>query len=271
MAKQKSTLYGLIRQSDASVIYDVSTGTIIEYHGCTEAEVAISEEKAFNMPIYISINGVPVFPTKYDPGANGPIVYSSHLVPNYSIKFLNNHFLNSRAKVRMYTIKHDELIMHDVLGRSRYPGQNQVMKMSANQHVQKLIQDGMLKFTDANVKVNWHWCHLIAFSMLPTHKAQKANNLVCGTSACNGQMANIESAVKRFVYDHKRPLGLEVTAQYYAGTFLADNIRYRIFDKKGSLLSHSEYFNALTHVKADMKDHQTIYQSMCELFSERLF
>jgi hypothetical protein len=140
------------------------------------------------------------------------------------------------------------------------------MAESAKMHAQKLIDNGILR-SSLNSQMNWHWCHLVAFSMLPEVKAQKKNNLVCGTAACNGHMANIEAALKKFIYTYKRPLGLEVTATTYVKTSLALRIRYRIHDNKGSQMSHSEYFDPLSLLKSDTLDFFNIYDRLVNKFN----
>ena len=79
-------------------------------------------------------------------------------------------------------------------------------------------------------------------------------------------MYNIESAVKRFIYEFKRPLGLEVTATTYVNIDLATVIRYNVFDKKGSRMSYTECFDALTDTKTDTLDHFSIYNKLISEF-----
>jgi hypothetical protein len=163
---------------------------------------------------------------------------------------------DERAKVRMYTVKPADLFKYDRL-RKRTPSQKVVMGESAREHVQGLIDSGNLIIPD-DVQVTWHWCHLIAFSMLPTEKAQQKRNLVCATAACNGHMANVEAAVKMFIYETERSLGLEVTATHVGGLHVAKRIRYRVYERRSGML-FTEYFDALTGVLSDYGDFETIY------------
>lgn len=261
-----NTLYGLKRKSTRYISF--GQGKILAAHGCDplQDQIEISDQRAFDTPLFISVNGIPLFPSKYELSQTEPIIYSSNQPPSFSIKFSNDNFLLRRAKVKQNTISINDLKLYDRSNRKRTPSQNQVMGESAKVHVEKIIKQGILNSEINLSEVEWHWCHLVSFRMLPTHKAQSKRNLICATSACNGHMANIESAVKRFIYEFKRPLGLEVTATFFADTQVAELIRYRVYDKKGSLLAHSENFNALTHVKTDANDHFAIYERMKKMF-----
>jgi hypothetical protein len=141
------------------------------------------------------------------------------------------------------------------------------MKESARTHAERLINSSIL-MVDKNTNIEWHWCHLVSFRMLPTEKAQTKRNIVCGTAACNGHMTNIETAVKRFIYEFKRPLGIQVDAEIYFNSHFAQKIAYRVHDKKGSMISHTEYFDALTDVKTDVFDHEAIFARMKKTFGE---
>jgi hypothetical protein len=266
--KKPFHLYGLRRSSALSLTFNIESWKVVDAVGCdiNKDTIEISEEKAFTIPVYIVVNGAPVFPTKYEMINTGNIIYSSTTPASLDIQFVRNDFLGERAKVKMNTIKLKDLEVFDVRGRKRTPSQNNVMGMSAQEHVNDIEKKGLLKIGVDKSTVAWHWCHLVSFSMLANDKAQAKRNLVCGTSALNGQMASIEWAVKEFIREFKRPLGLEVTATTYAGTEIAKRIRYLIFDKRGSQLSHKEYFDALTHIKSDANDHFAIYERMRNLF-----
>ena len=271
MNKQKTNnLYGLKRYSKINIVYDLQKRQVIEATGCNlkTDNIIISDEFAFSTPTHISINGIPFFPSKYDIINEGTIVYSSNKPPRFNIEITDDNFLNQRAIVKQNTIGIKDLNLFDINGRKRHLSQNQVMGESANAHAQRQIDAGVLKINPLIVsKIQWHWCHLIAFRMLPSEKSQKKNNLVCATSACNGHMTNIESAVKRFIYEFKRPLGLEVTATTYVNTSLARGIRYNVFDKKGSRMSYTEYFDALTDTKTDTLDHYSLYDKLVKDFN----
>lgn len=261
------TLFGLKNNANVKLTYNLEKQEIVKTEGIDENQsfIEISNHFVFSMPMCIIVNNIPFFPTKYEILTKGNIIYASTIVPIERIKIKDDNFLNEHSKVKKNTIKFQDLILHNKRNRKRIPSQNQVMGESAKNHAELLIQSGKFSL-ESNQPISWHWCHLVAFSMLPTEKAQKKANLVCGTAACNGHMANIEAAVKRFIYEFKRPLGLEVIATYYAGTYVARRIRYLIYDKNGSRLSHKEYFNALTDIKTDVADYESIYYRMLESF-----
>tara|TARA_R110000868_G_scaffold163179_1_gene395316 strand:+ start:865 stop:1674 length:810 start_codon:yes stop_codon:yes gene_type:complete len=263
------TLYGLKKGSKINLTYDAKTKEVTKVNGFDLQTdiIEIAEEISFSIPNHISINGIPFFPTKYEFINSGEVIYSSITPPTENIFLDDDNFINLRAKTKLNTIALNDLILYDINGRKRIPQQNQIMKESAKEHAQKLIDSGILKIPkEVASKIQWHWCHMISFRMLATEKAQKNNNLFCGTSACNGHMTNIEAAIKRFIKEFKRPLGLEVTVSTYKDSLVAKRIRYRIYDKKGSKVSHSEYFDALTDTKTDVLDFFTIYDRLVENF-----
>ncbi len=262
-------MFGLLNKSKVSIFFDVENYKVTDIKGVNPSEITITipDTKVFSMPSHLLINGEPLFPTKYEILNNGRVVYCSKIVPAFRLYIEDDNFLNFRAKEKKYTVTPRELSSLPTLKRKRHPSQNQIMGESASEHAKKSINNGILKIR-SDGEISWHWCHLIAYSLIPTKSAQKKNNLICGTSVCNGQMINIETAIKRFVLTYKRPLGLEVMSQYYNNTHIATRIRYRIFDKKGSMMSHSEYFDALTVVKADLSEYEPIYNRMLNTFGE---
>ncbi len=266
--KSMKTLYGLKKDSKIKIYYNIENKCIDRFEGIEDEnpQIVISEHIVFSMPMCITINNIPFFPSKYEFINDGEIIYASQTIPRERIKIIDDNFLNERAKVKQNTITLKELIANNKK-RKRSPSQNKVMGESARNHAEALLKEGKLSIENKE-PISWHWCHLVAFSMLPTDKSQKKNNLVCGTAACNGHMANIEAAIKRFIYEFKRPLGLEVTATIYMNSHIAKRIRYRIYDKKGSRMSHSEYFDALTDNKSDTADYEAIYNRMLNTFEE---
>jgi hypothetical protein len=268
--KGGKTLYGLKSDSEIKIKFNLKEYKVSEIQGssCSIEEAEISESQMFSMPTFISLNGIPYYPTKYEILTDVDVSYSSSSMPNFNISLnYGDNPLRLRARVKRYTITKKGIEQFDVPKRPRKPNQNQVMGCSASDHVKELEAKGIL-VNKATEPVSWHWCHLIGFSMFETEKAQKKGNLVCGTAACNGHMTNIETAVKMFVRKYNRPLGLEVTAEYVMDTHVALRIRYRIFDKKGSLMSFSEYYDALTTVKTDTSDYESIYKRMIKEFGE---
>lgn len=267
---RNSTVWGLMQKSDINITYDLISKSITKVNGCDlyTDNLKISDEICFSIPLYISINNIPLFPSKYEFLNDGEIIYSHKHPPIMNIAINDDNFLSERSRTKQNTITLESLKLTDVRNRKREPSQYMIMKESAKNHAQKLIDRGILAITpNPNSNLVWHWCHLIAFSMLPTDKAQKKNNLFCGTATCNGHMVNIESAVKQFIYEFKRPLGLEVTVTTYQDTLVARRIRYSIYDKKGSKALHNEYFDALTTTKVDILEGELIYRRMVDLFN----
>lgn len=150
--------------------------------------------------------------------------------------------------------------------RPRKPTQIQVMGESARDHVQALVDQELLTVPD-DVNVQWHWCHLVAFTMLPSKRAQAQRNLVVGTAACNGHMANIEAAVKLFIYETKRTVSLEITATHLADSHLASRIRYQVYEQKSQMLFR-EYFDVLTAVKSDYADFEKVYEKLMSEYQQ---
>jgi len=264
------TLYGLKSFSKINVVYDIDKKSISETTGCDLIKdlIEISDELAFTIPTHISVNGTPLFPTKYEIINTGKVIYASFSRPDLRINLDDDNIFHEWSKTKENTITINDLQLYDVTGRKRHLSQNQVMGESANFHAQKLIDAGILKIPkDIQSSLQWHWCHLVAFRMLPSKKAQTKRNLFCGTSACNGHMTNIETALKRFIYEFKRPLGLIVTVTMHKGSFVARRLSYRVYDKKGSLDCHTEYFDPLTTTKTDTLDYFTIYNRLVDKFN----
>lgn len=261
MNNTNKALYGLRTSKQIRIKYDVKKKLIEKVEGAeiSDDDLECSICEAFNVPACIYINGIPYFPTKYEIFNSKYIYYTSRKPPQFSIRIKRNDFLNERAKVRRRTITLEDLNKYDKK-RPRVPSQNKVMKESAYMHVQRLIDAKALDLEEEN-NIHWHWCHLIAFSMLPAERAQHKSNLFCGTAASNGHMANVECAVKLFIYKFKRPLSIEVTATYLAGTHLAKRIRYRIYEKKSGMCI-SEYFDALTVTFSDYADFEVVYNKL---------
>ncbi|MDZ7717694.1 MAG: hypothetical protein U5K72_02595 [Balneolaceae bacterium] len=223
-------MFGLQNKSSIKIYFDVNKYEIDEITGLNQSEVSIeiSDTKVFSMPSHLLIDGEPLFPTKYEILNSGKVIYSSSKVPAFNISITDDNFLNFRSKEKRYTIKPTDLKLLCNSKRKRKPSQKKIMGQSASKHALNFIENGLLKIETTD-KIDWHWCHLIAFSLIPTSSAQRKNNLVCGTSACNGHMMNIETAIKKFIMAYDRPLGLEVRAQYYKESHLATRIRYRNF------------------------------------------
>jgi hypothetical protein len=221
---------------------------------------------AFNIPVYIAVAGVPLFPSTYEIASHGVVSYHSHRPPRESVELLQEHDLNERTKIVRYTVNRKRLAELNHSKRQRYPAAYAIMGGSASEHVQKLIDQGRLRLR-AEGPIAWHWCHLLAFSFLPANRAQTARNLICGTSAFNGQMASIEAAVKTFVYQFRRPLALEITATCLADTDLGLRLRYQVFDKRSGE-SHTEYFDPSGAAQGDYSDVSVLYERLIKRFAK---
>jgi len=259
------TLFGLRTNKEIKIKYNVESENVSVIEGIDNVDpddIYVSQRKGFNLPLYISISGVPYYPSKYE-FLKGDVYYHSRLPPFFQIKINDkNDFLDYRAKEMKARISPKMLEEFDKSQkkRPRVPSQIEVMGESARDHVSSLIDRELVTVPD-DVNVQWHWCHLVAFTMLPTNRAQAKRNLVVGTAACNGHMANIEAAVKSFVYESGRTVSLEVTATHLADTQLAKRIRYRVWEPKSGAL-YTEYFDALTAVKSDYADFEKIYEKL---------
>ena len=271
MRQRAGGFYGLVKQKKIKVVLIIGhKDIVIDSNASTfgDEEIEISESRIFNVPDYVLARGLPLFPSKYE-FVDGKIVYHSVAPPRDSIKLKEPiSFLEERAKIVKARLDIDLLKQYDRTRklRPRRPSQQQVMGESAREHIDKLIRKGLLS-PDYNEKIAWHWCHLVAFSMLPNERAQRKGNLVCGTSAFNGQMLNIELAVKNFIYETKAKVSLEVTATYVYNTHLALRMRYQIYEKKSGML-YREYFDALTGAFSEAGDFQSIYEKMIFLYRQ---
>lgn len=264
-------LYGLRTNTTIKIRYNVESNKITEIIGLSNIDpdkIEISELLGFNIPQFISVLGIPYYPSKYE-FSQGDIWYHSHQPPIYQIHIPNRSLLGERAKIMNARITPAQLSEYDkpCSLRPRQPNQASVMGESASNHVKKLIDKGILVVPEQSVVV-WHWCHLIAFTMLPSNRAQTKRNLFVGSHACNGHMANIETAVKAFIFETKRPVSLEVTVTTAQESQLGLRIRYQIYEQKSQTL-HREYFDALTETLSDYADYEIIYKKLMEKFYSR--
>lgn len=258
------TLFGLKTNSSIKLRYNVEQDAVVEIIGLDVTDpddVEISELKGFNLPQFISVAGVPYYPSKYE-FSTGDIWYHARRPPTYQVHLQGVDMLGERAKVMNARITPEMLNDYDKSAkiRPRRPDQRQVMGESAAEHARKLIERGTL-VVPMDSPAQWQWCHLVAFTMLPTKRAQTRRNLMVGTAACNGHMANIEAAVKMFIYETGRAVSLEVTATIVADTHLGRRIRYQVVEQKSGLLFR-EYFDALTDVRSDHADFENIYEKL---------
>ncbi|MCC4818487.1 hypothetical protein BCU85_07655 [Vibrio lentus] len=257
------TLFGLKTNSSIRILYNVEQEKVIDIVGLEvndPDEIEISELRGFNLPQFISISGVPYYPSKYE-FSSGDIWYHAKSPPFFAIKLRDTDGLETtkimKARVTPAMIKE---FNRSSKVRPRRPDQKQVMGESAAVHVKKLIDGGIL-IVPKEAEVQWQWCHLVAFTMLPTKRAQAKNNLIAGTAACNGHMANIEAAVKMFIEETGRAVSLEVNSTVVCGTQLGRRIRYQVVEPKSGLLFR-EYFDALTDVRTDHADFGKMYDKL---------
>lgn len=267
---QNKALFGLRTNTPIKIKYDIKTRKVVEIWGIQFPEninVEISDDVVFNIPEFIALEGVQFYPSKYESFDQGHIFYHATRPPliNISIVGIDDVF-GCRTKFKSTTVTPEALEQLDSSTRKRIPTQLQVMGESAAFHAKKLIDKGNL-VVGSEFPVNWHWCHLIAFSLMPAPKAQHRSNLVCGTSACNGHMANVEAAVKLFIYETGLPLNIEVTATVIAGTDVATRVRYRVYEKKSGMV-FTDYFDALTDVASDYGDFQSVDTRLVATYTE---
>lgn len=267
---QNKTLFGLRTNTPIKIKYDIKTRKVVEICGIQFPEninVEISDDVVFNIPEFIALEGVQFYPSKYESFNQGHIFYHVTRPPliNISIVGIDDVF-GYRTKFKSTTVTPEALEQLDNSMRRRIPAQLQVMGESAAFHAKRLIDKGNL-VVGSEFPVNWHWCHLLAFSLMPTSKAQHRSNLVCGTSACNGHMANVEAAVKLFIYETGLPLNIEVTATVIAGTDVATRVRYRVYAKKSGMV-FTDYFDALTDIASDYGDFQSVDSRLKATYTE---
>ena len=260
------TLFGLRTNADLLVLYSAREKRIESVSGVDidHAHIEPAEELAFNVPIYIAVAGIPLFPSTYEI-ASGVLSYHDHRPPREYVQLAQQHDLNERTKEVRYTVDCKKLADLNSGNRKRCPAAHTVMRSSASAYVQELIDRGRL-ILRSETKLAWHWCHLLAFSFLPASRAQTKRNLICSTSAFNGQMASIEGAVKTFVYQFGRPLSLEVTATCLADTHFGLRLRYRIFDRYSGE-SLAEYFDPYGAALGDYSDCGVVYERLVERFA----
>jgi hypothetical protein len=259
------TLFGLRTNANLIVRYAPYQNRIETVSGMDvdASDVEPAEALVFNIPAYIAVAGIPLFPSTYEIATHGFVSYHSRHPPRDGIRLTQRHDLNECTKERRYSVDSKKLAAFDHR-RRRYPAACAVMGESATAHAKRLIDAGALALSPGTA-VAWHWCHLIAFSFLPTGRAQAKRNLICGTSAFNGQMASIEAALKMFVYQFDRPLSLEVTATCLANTHFGLRLRYRISDRYSGE-SHTEYFDPYGAAQGDYSDCSVVYERLVASF-----
>lgn len=262
--RRSLSLGGLRKRRELRVAYspELEVVTRVEGVDVQPRDVIISQERGFNLPLWVKVEDVPLFPTTYESIGKGEVLYHSPEAPLYQISVPNHHALSERTKEMPVTLTAKKLEeLGDYRLRKRLPTQASVMGETAQNHAKKLIAAGRL-VCDINT-VSWHWCHLIAFSLLPTQRAQTKRNLFCGTAAANGQMANIETAVRAWVFETKKPLGVEITCSYLADSHLGLRLRYRLYNRRSGGL-HSEYYDPLSLQHSEFDDLDAVYDRMCE-------
>ncbi|MCW9133894.1 hypothetical protein OF830_23975 [Bacillus paramycoides] len=229
-----------------------------EYHSL---DVQKSKEMQFNIPRCIFVEGIPFFPSKYEIVRNDTVYYYNSSAPiSNVIPIPNEKFLfDEGCKEVEYTINSQDLKKYESSFRKRTPSQIEVMGESAVKHLH--LNSDKFTTTMPISNMQWHWCHLIAFSMLPTEQAQTSNNLVCGSDAFNGQMMNMEKAVKEFIHKHQMDLKLTITALTIPDTHIAKRLRYRIQCEETGR-SHSEYYNAFTLSTADIVEKTVLFNNL---------
>ncbi|CAM4489271.1 hypothetical protein [Paenibacillus typhae] len=225
----------------------------------------------FNIPKVIQIGTLEFYPSKYEFVRSGVVHYHSRTRTNSGIEFNYDTTWEWDQKEKKHTLSYEELEEFDKVHlRKREPWASTIMGESAKDHADKLIKSSKLT-VKSGTSIEWHWCHLIAFSMASNQVAQSKDNLFCGSAALNYQMTNVELAVKEFIKKYKRTLLLEVKADIITNTHLATGIGYYITDI-GSERRHAEYYSPTNITEfSDVKDQDTILQILESEFIHKPF
>jgi len=262
MENPQKDKYGLRNISQIKISYNIETQECI-VSGSDSENVEISQVQILNMPKCIYLDGVPYYPSKYQ-FSTGFCHYHSDHPPLDSVVEVHTDKWDFVQKKYTKNVKLINLEKYDNK-RPRTPDAYTVMGESAKYHAQKCINLGKISIKEGYT-VTWNWCHLIAFSMLSNENAQIKKNFVCGTSAFNGQMQNVEQAVKRFIRKYKRHLTITVRADVISGTQIVLNLAYGIYDKKAGL-NHTEYYHkALSMTYSDIVDEDAIFNTLEKKF-----
>ncbi|RFB46155.1 hypothetical protein [Bacillus sp. dmp10] len=233
--------------------------------------VACRAHPNFNIPLYILVGTLDFYPSKYEFVRSGVVHYHSRKPPRQRLKFNYEKSCGEDRKEMAHNLKYEKLEEYNKIHqRSREPWASSVMGETAKKHADKAIKKNIISIEDG-YNVEWHWCHLIAFSMASNQKAQSKGNLVCGTATLNRQMTNVELAVKDFVRTYKRTLLLEVKADIIKDTHIVTRIGYYIKDTYSSGRVHAEYYSPINITDfSDVKDQNTIFQILEEQFIKKL-
>ncbi|GAB3531379.1 hypothetical protein [Photobacterium alginatilyticum] len=257
--------------STLGIVYDAKTAKVTSVYGnidYDELEISISESKIFNVPFCIFLRNFPLYPSKYE-SSDGTVIYHAEKPPLDVLKvssearsFLDGGFaLGPTYKKNSHKISFKDIEKYNIPGsRKRTKSQNDVMGISANAHINTLIECSDLIVTGPHEN-KWNWCHLIAFSMLSEKKAQTSGNLVVGSVQCNGQMLNMENAVKQFIVDTRTTITITVTATLVVGSDVAETIKYNIYEPI-SKMNFTKYFDAFTGITSDFRECKAIYDEI---------
>jgi hypothetical protein len=66
------------------------------------AEIELAEVLAFNIPAYIKVAGIPLFPSTYEIAPIGSASYHSHQPPREYVRLTQERDLNERTKKKEY-------------------------------------------------------------------------------------------------------------------------------------------------------------------------
>ncbi|WMO06195.1 hypothetical protein NI378_07140 [Vibrio parahaemolyticus] len=228
-----------------------------------------SDEYIASMPKYINADGYFYYPSLYEVGKQGYVLY--HIKKwerNSYIKIDDDNLIDFEYTKRVSATINAKLLKK-YKGNSRRDlaiDQFDVMGETAQNHVQKFIDSKAIIIP--NVPIKWEWCHLIAFSFLSEDQAQKKNNLVAGTDIFNGHMSDFETAVRFFVENKNQEIKLEVVATVLEGTTIVRNLKYTI-SYKGLNGSFEGTINALNTEKSYAKNYN-IYERVLKRYEELL-
>ena len=271
-ATPNTILFEVRKNSKIRIRYNVGKSGVVEVVGpvgIQQFDIAITDHQNLNIPYCISAAGIPYFPTRYE-STKGDVWYHSLKSPVCKIRVVDERdYFAKRLKVMRVRITTQMLADYDksTKQRPRQPSEEEVMGESATSHARNLIEKKLLVVPSGSA-VRWRWCHLVPYTMLPSNRAQAPNNIIAGTAAFMSQIANIESAVKRFICQTKRQVTLEVTATLCPNSHLGTIIRYIILEPR-SKTQLTEYVDALTEVYPIKADSEIMYAKLMTAFEER--
>lgn len=122
------TLFGLRTNANLIVRYapyqnriEAVSNTVVDASDIEPAEALV-----FNIPAYIAVAAVPLFPSTYEVAIHGVVSYHSRHPPRDGVRLTHWHDLNERTKELGYSVDSNKLAEFDHR-RQRYPAARAVM------------------------------------------------------------------------------------------------------------------------------------------------